>query len=343
MSEISGVDFVRIANNFYNSQNLPSDINRIGLDSQLLNYFAAHQIDLEKKYKVAFCCICVNPLYWQFAKPLIDGAKQFFLPGHEVDFFIWSDIPDDPEAFKKAEQETLDKTLPLNNSTLHPQITSEIQAAFKNLQENWKSTGATVFPIEPIEWPMPTLMRYHTFLQQEEKLKDYDYVFYCDIDMRFVNVVGDEVLGERLTAVLQPMYATRKEWWPPYEPNEKSASFIKRPGKVINDQGKPRFMPMYMAGGFQGGRTEPFMKAMKEMKKKIDQDLNKLNYVPVWNDETVWNSYLFEHHDDRDVVLTPAYTYPDSLIKEYFEPMWGCSYQPKLITLTKKFSVSNNI
>ncbi|HWW42103.1 hypothetical protein, partial [Pedobacter sp.] len=257
--------------------------------------------------------------------------------GHNTDFFLWSDIPEaeDTEAFKKAEQTTLDTTLPLNNPALHQQIILEIQESFKNLQENRKNLGATVFPIEKIEWPMPTLMRYHTILQQEEKLREYDYIFYCDIDMRFVNVVGDEILGDGLTAVLQPMYAVRKEWWPPYEPDEKSTAYIKRPGKVINDNGKARFMPMYFAGGVNGGRADKFIEAMKAMKKNIDKDFTN-NYISVWNDESHWNKYLFDN--PPSIVLTPSYTYPDSLIEEYFKPMWGQDYQPKLVTLTKKFS-----
>lgn len=332
-------EFTRIANNFYHSRGLESHLQRIGVDAELINYVNANREIVKQKYKIALCMICVNPLYWQFAKPMIDSAKQFFLPGHEVDFFLWSDIPDseNTEAFNQAEQQTIATTLQVNSLERHADIVTEINQAFKGLQDNRKNLGATVYPIEPIEWPMPTLMRYHTLLQQEEKLKEYDYVFYCDIDMRFVNVVGDEILGQRLTGVLQPMYALRKEWWPPYEPNDKSTSYINRPNKIINDGGKPRMMPIYLAGGFQGGKTEPWLAAMKEMKKKIDKDLTK-NYVPIWNDETVWNSYFYENPDDRDKILTPSYTYPDSLIKEYFEPMWGCSYQPKLLTLTKKFS-----
>jgi len=332
-------EFSRLANNFYNSQGLASDANRIAVDSYLINYFIENQEKVRESLKIAFCCICVNPLYWQFAKPLFDSARQFFLPGHNVDFLLWSDIPEgeNAEAFKTAEETTITSTLAVNNPTFHQQITSEIQASFKDLQENRKNLGATVFPIEPIEWPMPTLYRYHTMLQQEEKLKEYDYVFYCDIDMKFVNIVGDEILGQRLTGVLQPMYAIRKEFWMPTEPNDKSAAYIKRPSKLINDGGKPRSMPIYLAGGFQGGKTEAWIAAMKEMKKSIDKDFS-INYVSVWNDESHWNKYLFENPDDRDVILTPSYTYPDSLIKEYFEPMWGTNYQPKLMTLTKKFS-----
>lgn len=292
-TQVTATDYVRLANNFYISKGINSNYNRIAIDFELNTYLGAHIPDLDKKFKIAFCCICLNEPYWQYAKDMIEGAKNLFLPGHQVDFFLWSDMPE--------------------------------------------TYGATVFPTEPIEWPMPTLMRYSLFLQQEEKLKEYDYIFYCDVDMRFVDVVGDEILGDGLTAAQHPMYALRKEYIAPYEPNEKSASYIPRSGRVINDNGKPRFLPLYFAGGFQGGRTKEWLAAMKQMKKMVDKDLS-INYIPIWNDETVWNKYLFEN--PPSVVLTPSYIYPDSLIKEYYEPLWGCSYPPKIVTLTKKHTIS---
>ena len=194
----------------------------------------------------------------------------------------------------------------------------------------------TLFPTEATDWPYPTLLRYNLFLQQEEKLKEYDYIFYCDIDMKFVNVVGDEILGG-ITAAQHPMYALKKEYWPPYEPNEHSASYIKRPGRLVDDGGRPRFMPLYFAGGFQGGKTEKFIEAMKTTKKIIEKDLVQ-SYIPIWNDESAWNKYLSEN--PPDVVLTPSYIYPDSLIESFYIPLWGQNYQPRLMTLTKWFTTS---
>ena len=294
--DLTAQEFTRLANNFYNINGVVANYDRIALDSHLLNYIAIHKEEMKKSFKVALCCICLNASYWPYAKEIITGAKQFFLPGHKVDYFLWSDMPD-------------------------------------------TNYGSTIFPTEPVEWPLPTLLRHSLFLQQEEKLREYDYVFYCDVDMRFVNVVGDEILGEGLTAAQHPMYALRKEFWPPYEPNEKSASYVKRPGKLVIMEGKQRFMPLYYAGGFQGGKTDEWIKAMKVMKKMIEKDF-MINYIPIWNDESVWNKYLSEH--EPSVVLTPSYIYPDSLIEEYYKKIWGCDYQPKLITLTKKFSVSSD-
>lgn len=198
---------------------------------------------------------------------------------------------------------------------------------------------ATIFPIEPIEWPYPTLMRYHLFLQQEDILKDYDYVFYLDADMRIVDVIGDEIMGEGITMAEHPMYAIDRKFIPPYEPNNDSTAYIKRPGIVLEEDGKKWFKPFYAAGGFQGGKTDKFIEAMKVMKKNIDKDFAS-NYIAIWNDESHWNKYLFEN--PPSVILSPSYVYPDSLINEYYIKIWGRNYIPKIITLTKKFTTSKD-
>lgn len=321
--------FIRLANNFYASQGLNSDYSQIATASHLLNYVLSNQDSVKKRYKIAFCSVVLNPPYWQYINDLIAGAKQFFLQGHDVDFLLWSDIP-------TTEEETAEMLIKLKQ--IDPNLDeSSARNEISALSTNVKGQS-TIFPTEGVEWPMPTLMRYHLYLQQEEKLKEYDYIFHVDVDMRFVNVVGDEILGEGLTAAQHPMYALRKEYIPPYEPNPESVAYIPRPGKVISDNGKPRFMPLYYAGGTQGGRTKEWISAMKQMRKMVDQDLNK-NYIPIWNEESIWNRYLFDN--PPAVVLTPSYVYPDSLIEEYYKKLWGCNYTPRIVTLTKPFSTNS--
>lgn len=200
--------------------------------------------------------------------------------------------------------------------------------------------GATVFPTEAVEWPYPTLMRFHLFLQQEEILKNYDYIFYLDVDMRIVDTITEEILGEGLTMAEHPMYSLRREYIPPYEPNQESAAFIPRLGCVITDpkSGRPWFKPLYAAGGFMGGKSATFIEAMKAMKATIDKDFMS-NYIAIWNDESHWNKYLYGYRGHL-TVLSPSYVYPDSLINEYYVKVWGCQYKPKIITITKPFSTT---
>ena len=254
------------------------------------------------KKKIGIMCICLNEQYWEFANEMVSGLNRFFLKKH--------DIKD------KYETEVM--------------LWSDIP------QEG--ITDIKVFPTEPTEWPLPTLMRYNLFLQEEEYLKNFDYLFYIDVDMQIVDWIGEEILGDGLTAAQHPMYALRPILHPPYEPNPESTAYIPRPGRIIEEDGKKRFEQLYYAGGFQGGKTEDFIKAMKVMRKNIEDDFN-LNYIARWNDESHWNKYLFEN--PPVVVLNPSYIYPDSLIAEYYFKVWGRNYSPKIMTLTKKFTTSS--
>lgn len=321
----------RLAANFFQSR---TQGEYSASDVDVVKEFFYHAIQTKplKKYKVAFCFICINPPYWEFISKTVEGAKKFFLPDHQVDYFIWSDIPKKPEAITQQLAEYLLKIGQAQYSVVSEQHVNilldenkkkDLETAVQGLVS--MQNNITIFETEAVQWPMPTLFRYNLFLQQEEKLKEYDYIFYCDIDMLFANYVGDEVLGEGLTAALHPMYALRQNFNAPFEPNPKSSAYIP-------------FDNTYYAGGFQGGRSADFIKAMKEMRRTIDLDFEKNNYIARWNDESHWNKYL---KDNPPVItLSPAYIYPDSLINEYYIKIWGRNYSPKLITLTKKFSVT---
>ena len=288
---------------------------------------------MDKKLKIGVVCICTNQPYWQFAQEMLLGLDTFFLKNpsikdkYQVEMMLWSDIPepDDQkffELFKQQHagipQETYEKYL------------QEAKTYFADIRKRVK-----VFPIEPMEWPMPTLMRYHLFLQQEECLQNFDYIFYIDVDMRITDWIGEEILGEGLTAAQHPMYALRANYQPPYEPNSQSSAYIPRPGRVIEEGGKKKFESLYYAGGFQGGKTQDFIKAMKVMREKVDKDFG-INYIARWNDESHWNRYLFDN--PPAVVLNPSYIYPDSLVADYYVKLWGRNYSPKIMTLTKSFS-----
>lgn len=298
---LTGQEFGRIVNNYYTEKGIDAPLTRVQTDLDLFNYVLANMAGTKQKHRIALCFICVNEPYWRYIEPVFNGARGLFMPGHDTDLFIWSDkAPDSPG----------------------------------NL------FGATHYPVEPMEWPMGTLMRYALMLQAKAELEKYDYVFYCDIDMAFVNFVGDEILADGITAAQHPMYALDRKFCPPYEPDPASQAYIPRPGVVVADEGrhKQRFMPLYFAGGFQGGKTAAWLAAMEKMKAMIETDLGN-GYVPIWNDESIWNRYLFDNPPAK--VLTPSYIYPDSLIEEYYKPIWGTNYPPRLVTLTKPFTVTS--
>jgi histo-blood group ABO system transferase len=146
-------------------------------------------------------------------------------------------------------------------------------------------------------WPGPTLFRYHAVLAARRLLSACDYVFHCDADMRFVAPVGQEILGE-LTAVVHPGFADRPPEQYTYERRPESRAYI-APGAGRH----------YVAGGFQGGRTEAYLAAMEAMRAAIDEDARH-GLVAVWHDESHWNRYCLDH--PPDVVLPPTYCCPES-------------------------------
>lgn len=277
--------------------------------------------------------ICTGELYWRFAKDVIESAKTNLLQGHEVDYLLWTDLPKTvDESVKEKVFNTYFQArypngiLESDASAVQAEVEANLQTTLESINMLNSRSDITIFPTEHTHWPYPTLMRYHLFLQQEEKLREYDYLFYCDVDMLFVDKVGEEILGSGLTAALHPMYSLRKGLQFPLEPNPQSAAYIKVP-------------QYYFAGGFQGGKTEDFITAMRSMKRTIDADFN-INYLARWNDESHWNRYLFD--TPPSVILDQCYVFPDSLIEEYYKKIWdpAVDWKPKLVTLTKKFSTS---
>lgn len=301
--DFSSLNLARTGHNFLFKKKNAYTLDELNLINEyLVSILQPENRDLPK-YKVGLMFICINQPYWQYLRPVIDGVKQFWLPGHETEIMLWTDM----HTFKEARD---------------------------------VNYGATVFTVDSIEWPYPTLMRYHYFLQQKEYFKKFDYLFYLDLDMRIVNVVGDEIFGPTLTMAQHPMYALPSNLWAPYEPNPQSKAHIKQPGKLVNRDGKVYFQPLYAAGGLQGGTTQEFVNAMEKMQEGIDADLAG-GYIARWNDESHWNKFLYERGMDDVVVLSPSYVYPDSMIEGYYKPkVWGQDYCPRIITLTKPFTVS---
>ncbi len=159
-------------------------------------------------------------------------------------------------------------------------------------------------------WPGPTLHRYHTILKAEP-LASYDYIFYVDADCRFVGTVGNEILGG-LVGVIHQGQATQPRDIRAYETNRKSTACISR------TEGR-----RYYAGGFQGGRSPDFIKAMQVIRGQITTD--EANGITAkWHDESHWNRYLVDR--PPDIALPPTYCCSD----------FDLLPNPKLLALTKE-------
>jgi hypothetical protein len=177
------------------------------------------------------------------------------------------------------------------------------------------------FPIEHEPWPMVTLKRYHAFDRYADALREMDFVFYCDADMRFVAPCDASVLPPSrrgLVAVHHPAYFQRNAGWRarlsrmaeaaglrggfgwhvelPFERNPDSKACL-----------ADRASRTYYAGGFNGGERGAFLEMAARIRRWVDEDLAR-GVVARWHDESHLNRYLADHPPHG---LTPAYCYPE--------------------------------
>jgi histo-blood group ABO system transferase len=131
-------------------------------------------------------------------------------------------------------------------------------------------------------WPGPTLHRYRSTLAARGELLKQDFLYTCDVDMGFADTIGDEIFGD-LVATLHPGFVdkTRDQFTYERRPESRACSPA---GKGVR----------YYAGGFQGGRSECYVEAMKTMSAMIDDD-ERRGIVPIWHDESALNAYLVMH------------------------------------------------
>jgi len=157
-------------------------------------------------------------------------------------------------------------------------------------------------------WPYDTMMRYKMYYNAKDQLGQMDYLFACDADMLFVDTVGDEILGKRV-ATLHPGFIGKRGT---YETCPISKAYI-----PSNDG---RF---YFAGGFNGGKTQQFLKLCKTVTDNIHIDLKK-EIIAVWHDESHINRYYIDN--PPTTILTPSSCYPES---------WDLPYRKRLLALDK--------
>lgn len=164
-------------------------------------------------------------------------------------------------------------------------------------------------------WPYDTMKRNYVYLQSRESYEGLDYLFACDSDMLFVDIVGNEILGERV-ATISPGFAPgspfpRKRG--AFETNPASTAY------VHDDEGED----YYFAGGFFGGTCKEFFKIIETTSNNIDKDLEK-GIIAEWHDESHWNRYCIDN--PPTVILSPSYCYPEN---------WKIPYKRRLLALDK--------
>lgn len=162
-------------------------------------------------------------------------------------------------------------------------------------------SNVSKIPEEKKGWPFDTMMRFHMFNKISEKLKNFDYLFFFNINMLAVKEVGEEILPTKennfLMGVNHPGFYNKEKAEFPYERNLKSQFFIS------SEKGNH-----YFQGCFNGGTAESFLEMSKILAEKADIDM-KNNIIPIWHDESMLNWY----YKDKNPLLLPSdYAYPET-------------------------------
>lgn len=219
--------------------------------------------------------------YSGFVQPLIDSVNEFFFLDQEVTVFLFTD-----------------QYLDLNEGRL-------------NVKQ---------FGIPGYKFPFASLYRYKIFAEHADKI-DTDYVFYSDVDMRFVAPVGTEILPNesQLTATQHPGYYNGG--WGSNGTHELSEAYL--PIKKRKN---------YYCGGFQGGTREAYLNMSADLMHNIEIDLIKAKAISYtknngvlaeYHDETHYNHYMGSRSPK---VLTPSYCFPEN---------WKLPFEPKILALDK--------
>ena len=167
-------------------------------------------------------------------------------------------------------------------------------------------------------WPDPTLLRYHGFLLIENDLAKYDQILYLDVDMQVKSQLP-LAISQKLLAIQHPGYLKVKN--AQFEENTNSLSYL-----------KPAERKIYVCGGVQGGGSEVYLTAIKQIKKWIDADLEN-GIVARWHDESYWNKYVNQNME-QTVILGREYCWPEQ---------WVTSNNPgKIIALKKNHTATRN-
>ncbi|MHA2401485.1 MAG: glycosyltransferase family protein [Planctomycetota bacterium] len=208
--------------------------------------------------------IIATQLYNRFLPNLLNSISKYLLNEHDLTIYIYTD-----------------------------QINEDLKEIDLNVE---------FVTIQHTPFPLPTLLRHSTLLKNLPQLEKHDYNFHLDADIVFINQIGNELLGDGLTAIEHPSvpFSNMPQVFRnlTYENNKLSKAYIEEQNRVS-----------YYCGAFQGGKTKTYMEAITVISNNIEQDLGQ-NIIARYHDETHWNRYLVDH--PPSVRLPFWYCFPET-------------------------------
>ena len=185
--------------------------------------------------------------YNVFFKGFYESAMKYFLAESERHFFVWTDD-------------------------------AHLADGLHNV---------TVIHKECAGFPADSLFRFEMFLQAENQLRTFDYIYFFNSNALFRRPVNGEILPDETGLAMGIWGGKREHQHPmfyPYERNKKSLAYV-APYKSNY---------IYFMGGLNGGRPKEYL----EMAHTLSQNIRKdyiCGIIAKFHDESHINAYLRSH------------------------------------------------
>lgn len=166
-------------------------------------------------------------------------------------------------------------------------------------------------------FPYASMDRFRHFINNKGTLSQTDYLFYSDVDAKFVGSIGPEIFGSLVGVRHCGFYNGGGS----FETNPQSVAYLPR----------ERYKHYY-GGGFSGGETSNYLSLSEWCADKIDEDI-KNNRMPLWHDESILNTFFAINPPEKS--LDPGYHYPETINAEIRKSWGNNNFTPKILLLNK--------
>jgi len=163
---------------------------------------------------------------------------------------------------------------------------------FTDTEINQSSQNITTIFKKCEGFPNDSLFRFKMFLSIKESLKQFDYIYFFNSNMLFLELISENFLPKKnsqengLIGVLHPGHFSKNHFWYPYDRNKSSKAYIPYvKNKKYN----------YFMGGVNGGLSNDYLRLIETCANNIEEDL-KYNYIAKYHDESHINKYFFENN-----------------------------------------------
>ncbi|XP_073457050.1 LOW QUALITY PROTEIN: histo-blood group ABO system transferase [Aquarana catesbeiana] len=203
--------------------------------------------------------------YSVFVQTFIESAEKFFMVGHKVTYYIFTDRVSDIPAFTLGAGRKL--------------VTLEVPS-----YQRWQDVS---------------MRRMEMIRDQSHQrfIHEVDYLVCVDVDMRFSDEVGVEILGGVFGTLHPGFYSASREQFT-YERRPESTAYIP------TDEGD-----FYYAGGFFGGTVEEVYRLTNFCYNAMMVDKEK-QMEAIWHDESYLNKYFLYQKPTK--ILSPEYLWDNN-------------------------------